>query len=81
MLSARKPNSGPRHALWLTSLWFGLGHYYGGFPSGPVGLVYSGMLALLLGKAMLDTRGMGWSWIMHFVIDTIIYFFMAATMG
>jgi len=70
---------GPKHAIWLTSLWFGLGHYYGGFPSGPFGLVQSGLLALLLGKAMLDTRGLGWSWIIHMSIDTVIYIFMAAT--
>jgi len=55
------PAVGPKHALWLTSLWFGLGHYYGGIPSGPVGLVQSGLLALLMGKAVLDTRGLGWS--------------------
>ena len=70
---------GPKHAIWLTSLWFGFGHYYGGFPSGPFGLIYSGGLALLMGKAMLDTRGMGWSWIIHVSIDTVIYIFMAAT--
>jgi membrane protease YdiL (CAAX protease family) len=69
----------PTHALWLTSLWFGLGHYYGGIPSGPVGLVQTGLLALLLGKAMLDTRGLGWSWIIHVVLDTAIYFFIAIT--
>jgi membrane protease YdiL (CAAX protease family) len=68
-----------KHALWLTSLWFGLGHYYGGFPSGPVGLVQSGLLALLMGKAMLDTRGLGWSWIIHMTIDTVIYIFIAMT--
>ena len=70
---------GPKHAIWLTSLWFGFGHYYGGFPSGPFGLVYSGGLGLLMGKAMLDTRGLGWPWIMHISIDTVIYIFMAAT--
>jgi len=71
------PGIGPKHALWLTSLWFGLGHYYGGFPSGPAGLVQSGLLALLMGKAMLDTRGLGWSWIIHVTIDTTIYTFLA----
>lgn len=74
------PVIGPRHALWLTSLWFGLGHYYGGIPSGPMGLVQTGLLAMLLGRAMLDTRGMGWSWIIHMVLDTVIYFFIAATL-
>ena len=70
------PAIGPKHALWLTSLWFGLGHYYGGFPSGPAGLVQSGLLALLMGKAMLDTRGLGWAWIIHMTIDTVIYTFL-----
>ena len=75
------PAISPRQALWMTSLWFGLGHYYGGFPSGPVGLVQSGLLALLMGKAMLDTRGLGWSWIIHLTIDTVIYTFIAMSMG
>lgn len=80
-LATLLPAVGPAHAVWLTSLWFGFGHYYGGIPSGPVGLIQTGLLALLLGKAMLDTRGLGWSWIIHVVLDTVIYFFIAATMG
>jgi membrane protease YdiL (CAAX protease family) len=71
------PAIGPRHALWMTSLWFGLGHYYGGFPSGPAGLVQSGLLALLMGKAMLDTSGLGWPWFIHVTIDTAIYSFLS----
>jgi len=78
-LATLLPAVGPAHAIWLTSIWFGLGHYYGGFPSGPFGLVYSGGLALLMGKAMLDTRGLGWPWIIHISIDTVIYIFIAAT--
>ena len=79
-LATLLPAVGPGHALWLTALWFGLGHYYGGIPSGPFGLVQSGLLALLLGKVMLDTRGMGWSWIIHVAIDTVIYVSIAVTM-
>ncbi len=75
------PAVGPKHALWMTSLWFGLGHYYGGFPSGTAGLIQTGLLALLMGKAMLDTRGLGWSWIIHVTIDTVIYIFIVMTMG
>jgi membrane protease YdiL (CAAX protease family) len=71
---------GPKQALWMTSIWFGLGHYYGGVPSGLFGFVMTGLLGLLLGKAMLDTRGMGWSWFIHVVLDTVIYFFLAASM-
>ena len=78
-LATLVPVVGPVHAVWLTSLWFGFGHYYGGIPSGPVGLIQTGLLALLLGKAMLDTRGLGWSWVIHVVLDTVIYFFIAMT--
>ncbi len=42
-----------------------------------MGLVGPGLLALLLGKAMLDTRGMGWAWIIHVAMDTVIYTAMA----
>lgn len=80
-LATLLPSVGKKHALWLTSLWFGFGHYYGGIPSGPIGLIQTGLLALLLGKAMLETRGVGWSWIIHMVLDTVIYFFIAATMS
>jgi membrane protease YdiL (CAAX protease family) len=80
-LSTLLPAVGANHAVWLTAAWFGLGHFYGGFPSGLVGLVYTGFLALLLGKAMLDTRGMGWPWIIHFVIDTLIYLSIAIAAG
>lgn len=79
-LATLLPAVGPSHALWLTSLWFGLGHYYGGIPSGPIGLVQTGLLALLLGRAMLDTRGLVWSWIIHVILDIVIYFFIAVTM-
>lgn len=76
-LATLLPAVGPRHALWMTSVWFGLGHYYGGSPSGLIGAVFSGLLGLLLGKAMLDTRGMGWPWFIHVAMDTVIYLFMA----
>jgi hypothetical protein len=39
------------------------------------------MLGLLCGKIMLDARGIGWPWIIHVVLDSIIYFFLAISMG
>ena len=67
------PAVGPNRAIWLTAIWFGLGHYYDGIPSGVVGLLQTGLLALLLGKMMVDTRGMGWPWFLHVVLDTVIF--------
>lgn len=75
------PAVGPGQALWMTAVWFGLGHFYDAVPSGLFGFVQAGLLGLLLGKAMLDTRGMGWPWIIHLVLDSIIYFFIAASMS
>ena len=37
------------------------------------------ILAFLLGKSMLETRGMGWAWFMHFVPDVFIFFSYAMT--
>jgi membrane protease YdiL (CAAX protease family) len=70
---------GKHHAVWMTAFWFGIGHFYGGIPSGVFGLVYAGLLGALLGYAMVQTRGMGWPWFIHFVIDVIIIVFIAAS--
>lgn len=71
------PIVGGRQAIWITSIWFGLGHYYGGIPSGPAGAIASGLLALLFGRAMLATRGIALPILMHLIIDTAIYTFLA----
>lgn len=63
----------------MPAIWFGLGHYYGGIPSGVFGFVQSDLLGALLGRIMLDTRGMGWSSAIHVLLDSIIYFFLAVS--
>jgi membrane protease YdiL (CAAX protease family) len=76
-LSQLWPAVGKGQALLITSVWFGLGHFYGGLPPGVAGLVFAGLLAMLFGKAMLDTRGIAWPWILHFLADAVIYVFLA----
>lgn len=66
----------PRQALYLTSLFFGLAHFYG-VPYGVVGVVMSTFLGWMLGKAMLETRGFFWAWFIHFWQDVAIFSFMA----
>ena len=68
---------GPRAGIWILAAWFGLGHVYGGIPSGVMGLVMAGLLGLLWGKAMIDTRGLGVPWALHFSADAAIYTFLA----
>jgi len=68
---------GNTHALILTAVFFGIGHFYG-VPYGVVGVVMATFLGWFLGKAMLETRGLLWPWFIHFVQDVLIFSFMAA---
>jgi len=68
---------GAGSAVWILAVWFGVGHFYGGIPSGVMGLVIAGSLALLFGKAMIDTKGLAWPWALHFAADAAIYTFLA----
>ena len=68
---------GPGAGVLILAVWFGLGHYYGGIPSGPMGALLTGAVALLFGRAMIETRGLGWPLALHFVGDLVIYAFLA----
>ena len=67
---------GKQNVLGLTSLLFGLGHFYG-VPYGWIGVVMATFLAYILGKSMLETRGFVWAWFIHFLQDIIIFTPMA----
>lgn len=66
----------PRQALFLTSVFCGLAHYYG-VPYDVLGVVMSTFLGWMLSKAMLETRGFFWAWFIHFCQDVAIFGFMA----
>jgi uncharacterized protein len=68
---------GKSQALLLTASLFGLWHYYG-VPYGVVGVIMAGGLGWLLGKSMLETKGLFWAWFIHFWQDVAIFTFMAA---
>ena len=55
---------------------FGLGHFteqY--FPAG-MSVVLPAFLSYVLGKSMLETRGIAWAWIIHVVMDIVIFTFL-----
>ena len=67
---------GPVHALLITAVYFGIGHFYG-VPYGILGVLLAFIPGWLMGKAMLETRGFFWAWFIHICMDIVIFFFIA----
>ena len=80
MLAALEPVAGGRQAVWISAFFFGIAHYFG-TPGGILGGLLSIFMGWLLGKGMLETRGLFWSWWIHFLSDVAIFVFLAATSG
>lgn len=75
-LGALENPIGPVHALLMTSVYFGLAHFYG-VPYGILGVVLAFIPGWLIGKSMLETRGFFWAWFIHFWMDMVVFFFIA----
>ena len=57
---------------FVSATVFGVVHYWG-LPGGLPGVMASGFLAWFLAKSILETNGIFWAWIIHFVQDIIIF--------
>jgi membrane protease YdiL (CAAX protease family) len=68
---------GKGHALWITSIPFGLAHFSGTFPGGEIWFLLTAFLGYLFAKGMLETKGFTWPWLMHFVSDLPVLTFTA----
>lgn len=75
-LSVLLPVIGKKQALMITTVYFGLGHFYG-VPSGVLGVLLAGFLGWFLGKSLLETKGFFWAWLIHFLPDVFIFTFYA----
>jgi hypothetical protein len=75
-LSELQNSVGKHQGLMITTLFFGLGHFYG-VPSGILGVLLSSFLGWFLGKSMLETKGFTWAWLIHFLPDVFIFTFFA----
>jgi len=64
---------GRNHALAMNVVLFGMAHWLYGSPSGVAGFLMTGFLAWVMGKAMLETRGLAWPWLIHFLPDAVIF--------
>lgn len=70
------PVVGARQALWIVALLFAIMHYYSAI-NGVAGVILTIFMGWMLTKAMLETRGFFWPWLIHFTQDVIIFWFIA----
>lgn len=78
MLATLETVTSSQNALWMAATFFGISHYFG-VPSGIPGAIASIFMGWILSKAMLETRGLFWSWWIHLLSDIVIFSFL--TMG
>jgi len=79
MLATVEPVGGSKQALWLSAYFFGIAHYFG-TPGGLIGGVLSIFMGWILGKGMVETRGLFWTWWIHFLSDIAIFTFLTAAL-
>ena len=56
----------------ISALIFGIVHYWGN-PGGFSGVILAGFLGWFLAKSILETKGIFWAWLIHFLQDVIIF--------
>ena len=79
MLATLEPEGGSRHALWMSAFFFGASHYFG-IPGGMIGGIASTFMGWILGKGMVETRGLFSTWWIHFLSDVAIFVFLSAAL-
>lgn len=67
------------YILLISAAAFGAPHLRG-MPNGIVGALMAGLLGWLLAKSVVETNGIFWAWLIHFLQDIVIFsaFVMAA---
>lgn len=79
MLATLESIGGSKQALWLAAYFFGIAHYFG-TPGGLFGGMASIFMGWILGKGMVETRGLFWTWWIHFLSDIAIFTFLTAAL-
>ncbi len=75
-LSRLLPILGKQQAILITSVMFGLLHYFGN-PGSVPGVLMAAYLGYISAKSMVETGGIVWAFVLHFIGDVIIYAFWA----
>jgi membrane protease YdiL (CAAX protease family) len=72
-LSQLAPLVGRPLALLLVAAMFGLGHFTERYFLPGTSVIFPALLGYLLGKSMLETRGIVTAWRIHFAMDVLIF--------
>ncbi len=75
-LATLVPTVGAESALWMTATIFGLAHWSGANPSGPLGIIFAGLGGAWLAKSVLETNGVAWSWFIHATSNIALFAFL-----
>lgn len=78
LLAYGSRSMGVPQSIAATSVLFGIAHF-GGHPSGLSGVIMAAFFAWVVARSMVDTRGLGWAWSLHFVQDVIIFLMVTMT--
>jgi len=60
------------YILLISAIAFGAPHLRG-MPNGIVGALMAGLLGWLLAKSVMETHGIFWAWLIHFLQDVVIF--------
>lgn len=75
ILSSLVPATGPRAAVWIQAIFFGL-HHYGASPVPMTNLltaVAATLLGYIWGRSVVGTRGLGWAILTHALADLTFF--------
>jgi membrane protease YdiL (CAAX protease family) len=79
LLARLEPWVKPGQAMMMSAVLFASLHYFTGVPSGPLGVLPNIFFGWVAAKSVLETRGLLWAWLLHFIADFMIFFFAAMT--
>lgn len=66
---------GPVHSVVLAAAFFGIGRFYG-LPLGLLGVLFWGFFGWILGRSMLETKGLFWPWFIHACANVVMFAFI-----
>lgn len=78
LLPRLTPVIGASQSMLLTATVFGIAHWHG-HPSGPTGVLLTGLGGWWLARSMIKTEGSSWAWSVHAALDVMI--FLSLVMG